>query len=454
MDYVEWLKRKKRKEEEEWYRKLIAYFMMKKYYVQQEAIQNQYTMEIGDMLLTMARDLWKAGIFRSLFVKRNDELSPVELLDHLEPKEGNAYFTLLREMKRQPHDARKLNMAITRVVVETPPRLIRREAEERRRREEWHRKNPHKRYELVKDERARLYEERLECEMVLLRMMMPPELYQKLCKEMEKQGRQFDMEKDFLRVPDKKKELWEKAKQAKEKEKQEAEHRYRKYTEEKKTDPKEKAGKLINSSDVFAAAAYMLAAYEQKGAATFDEKKADARAMEISGSRAFRAYMKGHPGNLMAAARNIGVEEARDGIEALSQDLDRRDAILVEARDSLKRMSTGKTECFHQMLNMLNRYVDSDVEPTEQERSSLVTALGNYITTDCAPGSREMDRACFGHAMRSVRALLSERDFGTVIEKVNEGRYPKVKATDFDLPEAEPEAPRRAGSELILMPTD
>ena len=56
--------------------------------------------------------------------------------------------------------------------------------------------------------------------------------------------------------------------------------------------------------------------------------------------------------------------------------------------------------------------------------------------------------------MRSVRALLSERDFGTVIEKVNEGRYPKVKATDFDLPEAEPEAPRRAGSELILMPTD
>lgn len=454
MDYVEWLKRKKRKEEEEWYRKLIAYFMMKKYYVQQEAIQNQYTMEIGDMLLTMARDLWKAGIFRSLFVKRNDELSPVELLDHLEPKEGSAYFTLLREMKRQPHDARKLNMAITRVVVETPPRLIRREAEERRRREEWHRKNPHKRYELVKDERARLYEERLECEMVLLRMMMPPELYQKLCKEMEKQGRQFDMEKDFLRVPDKKKELWEKAKQAKEKEKQEAEHRYRKYTEEKKTDPKEKAGKLINSSDVFAAAAYMLAAYEQKSAATFDEKKADARAMEISGSRAFRAYMKGHPGNLMAAARNIGVEEARDGIEALSQDLDRRDAILVEARDSLKRMSTGKTECFHQMLNMLNRYVDSDVEPTEQERSSLVTALGNYITTDCAPGSREMDRACFGHAMRSVRALLSERDFGTVIEKVNEGRYPKVKATDFDLPEAEPEAPRRAGSELILMPTD
>ena len=105
MDYVEWLKRKKRKEEEEWYRKLIAYFIMKKYYAQQEAIQNQYTMEIGDMLLTMARDLWKAGIFRSLFVKRNDELSPMELLDQLEPKEGSAYFTLQREMKMMVSEA-------------------------------------------------------------------------------------------------------------------------------------------------------------------------------------------------------------------------------------------------------------------------------------------------------------------------------------------------------------
>ena len=454
MDYVEWLKRKKRKEEEEWYRKLIAYFMMKKYYVQQEAIQNQYSMEIGDMLLTMARDLWKAGIFRNLFVKKSGELSPLELLDQLEPKEGSAYFTLQREMKRQPRDARKLNMALTRVVVEAPPRLIRREEEERRRREEWHRKNPHKRYELVKDERARLYEERLECEMVLLRMVMPPELYQKLCKELEKQGRQFNIEKDFLRVPDKKRELWEKAKQAKEEEKQKAELQYQKYTEEKKTDPKEKAGKLINSDDVFTAAAYMLAAYEQKDAAVFDDKKADARAMEISGSRAFRTYMKGHPGSLMAAARNVGVEATHDGIEALSQDLDRRDAILVEARDSLKRMSSGKTECFHRMLNMLNRYVDSDVEPTEQERSGLVTALGNYITTDCAPGSREMDRACFGQAMRSVKALLSERDFDTVIEKVNEGRYPKVKAADFDHPEAEPENKRRAGQELELVHTD
>ena len=199
--------------------------------------------------------------------------------------------------------------------------------------------------------------------------------------------------------------------------------------------PEEKAGQLANAGDVYSAAAYMLAAYEQKDAIEFDEAKADARAMELSGSRAFKAYMKGHPGNLLAAARGTAVEETHNGVAALDADLSRRDAILTNTRDSLKKLATGKTPCFHRMLNALDRFVNADTEPTQEEKAGLVNALGDYITTDGSPKSREYNKECFTQAMCSVKALLPEQDFEKVVEQVNVGREPKVKAADFDAPE-------------------
>ena len=166
----------------------------------------------------------------------------------------------------------------------------------------------------------------------------------------------------------------------------------------------------------------------------FDPQKADARALELSGSRAFRVYMKGHPGSLIAAARNTGVDVTHDNILALESKLEHRDAVLADAKDSLRHMSSGKTKCFHQMLNALERFVNADEEPTQRQKKDLVNAMGEYILTDCAPNSRIRDGACFTQAMRSMKVLLPEQKFSKLVALANEGRDPKVKEEDFDLP--------------------
>ncbi len=84
------------------------------------------------------------------------------------------------------------------------------------------------------------------------------------------------------------------------------------------------------------------------------------------------------------------------------------------------------------MLNALDRFVNADTEPTQEERTGLVKALGDYILTDCAPGSREYNKDCFTEAMRSVKAILPEKDFAKVLEQANVDRVPKCKAADFD----------------------
>ncbi len=148
---------------------------------------------------------------------------------------------------------------------------------------------------------------------------------------------------------------------------------------------------------------------------------------------AFKLPVVKQADKLGGAARGTAVEETHNGVAALDADLSRRDAILVNARDSLKHMATGKTACFHRMLKTLDRFVNADTEPTQQERTGLVSALAEYILSDCAPGSREYDKGCFTQAMRSVKALMPEKEFEKVVERVNVGREPKVKAADFDM---------------------
>lgn len=436
-DYAE-LERKKKLREQQWWKTVLAYYMMEGY--RKELEQAYAQMSPLAAFESMSQMMLKNGAVDKLFEKKEGMLSPLEMLERMNPEEGSAFHELLTEMKRKPPLRRNLARATARVVVEEPPRVLERAAKERERTEEWKRAHPQKEYDPKLDEKHQQYEDRLQCEMSLLRMVMPPKLFKDLCSELERQGRKVDLERDFMGVKD--------PKAKKEKEQEQA--TYKRYVEKNRVDPKEKAGKLANSDDVFTAAAYMLAAYEQKDNPEFDERKADARAMELSGSRAFRVYMKGHPGSMLAAARNTGLEATHDSITALDGELKHRDAVLCDARDSLKSIATGKTARFHKMLNTLDRFTNMDVEPSKEEKRDLTLALADYAVNDCAPTSREGDKLSFQQSMRAIKALVPEKDFDALIDRVNIGRDPKVKAADFDLPVAGKQAPEREAPEAAL----
>ena len=415
---AEELEKKKKREAELMWKKILAYYMMETYVTKAQA---RAEAELRNAYLATNRYVKEHGLLNRLLEKKGNEPSPAELLMEIgkfEPPDS-PLGELFQEMQKDPPSEEKLNQALTRVIVEEPPRVIADAQKEQERKTEWERSHAKDKeaagdFELVDEEHVR-YEERLNKKMAFLRAVMPPELYKELEQKLE--TGEYTLSPQQLEEPEKRK------------------RDYKSYVEEKRVEPEEKAGKLANAGDVYSAAAYMLAAYEQKDAPEFDEAKADVRAMELSGSRAFKAYMKGHPGNLLAAARGTAVEETHNGVAALDADLSRRDAILTNTRDSLKKLATGKTPCFHRMLNALDRFVNADTEPTQEEKAGLVNALGDYITTDGSPKSREYNKECFTQAMCSVKALLPEQDFEKVVEQVNVGREPKVKAADFDAPE-------------------
>ena len=413
------LEKKKRREAELQWKKILVYYMMEAYVTKAQA---QAEAELRNAFLATSRYVEEHGLLNRLLERKGDGPSPAELLAEIgkiEPPDS-PLGELWTEMQKAPPSEEKLNKALTRVIVEEPPRMMADAKKEQERRTEWERSHAKEieaagDFELVDEEKLR-YEERLAKKMALFQVVLPPEVYKELEQGLQSAEYTFDAARLGEPQPEKKRD-------------------YKSYVKEKRVEPEEKAGKLANAGDVYSAAAYMLAAYEQKDAPEFDEAKADARAMELSGSRAFKAYMKGHPGNLLAAARGTAVEETHNGVAALDADLSRRDAILTNTRDSLKKLATGKTPCFHRMLNALDRFVNADTEPTQGEKAGLVNALGDYITTDGSPKSREYNKECFTQAMCSVKALLPEQDFEKVVEQVNVGREPKVKAADFDAPE-------------------
>ena len=442
---TEWERERKRREELLWQR-VLSYYMYQEYVAKPQAAAEA---ELGNAFRAVTGFVDKHGIVSRLFRKNGNEPSPAELLMQFaqyEPKDS-PLGQLAEEMRKNPPSEEKVAKAIERVVVEEPTRMFEAAEREKTRRTEWRRMHAKDikaagDFELVDEERVR-YERMLEIKMKFLRTVMPPELFKELSHKLETGEYIVDLKKI--------KEQEEKRKEEREKQEKQEKKDYKAYVKEKRVEPQEKAGKLANAGDVYSAAAYMLAAYEQKDDPEFDEKKADARAMELSGSRAFKSYMKGHPGNLLAAARGTAVKETSEGVSALDADLSRRDAVLTQTRDSLKKMATGRTACFHKMLNALDHFVNEDTEPTKDERDSLVSALGEYIAKDGSPKSREYDKECFTQAMCSVKALLPDKDFDRVVEQVNVGRDPKVKAADFDLELTGPTlAPEIAAPELVL----
>ena len=170
------------------------------------------------------------------------------------------------------------------------------------------------------------------------------------------------------------------------------------------------------------AAAYQIAAWEQKDAERFDEKKADARAMEISGMRAFRTYMQQQPGSLLAAARGTALDFTHDAMLALDAAFTLRDGYLRPARDALKRAASGKSAEFHRMANELDHFLSAEAEPPRETREALIKSLGRYVLAESAPGSRDHDRTSTLSALSALRALTSDRDFARLLETVNRGR--------------------------------
>ncbi len=414
----DWEREKKRREEQQW-KKILMYYMYQSYVAKPQQLADA---EMRNAYRAVHEFIVKNGILNRFFQKVGDEPSPAELLLKFGMYEApdSPMGELYQEIRKNPPSQQRVKKALERAIVEEPARMIAAAGKERERRAEWQRAHAEtakdtKDAEIVDDERIR-YEQLLEMKMKVLKTIMPPKLYKELANKLETGN--YSIHPEQMKEQEKK---------------QPGKNGYEDYVKQKRVEPEEKAGKLANAGDVYSAAAYMLAAYEQKDNPEFDEAKADARAMELSGSRAFKSYMKGHPGNLLAAARGTAIKETSEAVTALDADLSRRDAVLANTRDSLKKMASGKTACFHKMLNALDRFVNEDTEPSKEEKNGLVSALGTYITTDCAPKSREYDKECFTQAMCSVKALLPEDDFKKVVEKVNVGREPQVKAEDFEL---------------------
>ena len=398
---------RKRKKAEQW-QKVLLYYLNRMYHEEQEKELAKYKPE-PSILSVMAGYIREKRLLAKLREKRNGELSGLELLERLErfQEEDSPFSTLLKDI-RENSPEEKIEESINRVMLEAPQQIV------NRGRRNANRKNQPGQAPREQPQPDPLDEERTRYEMAFLRTVMPPELYRKLWEELVKQGR---MESEWA---------------APERPGPERERKgptYAEYTAMHSVDPVEKDGKAENLDEIFTAAAYQLAAYEQKDTPEFDGKKADVRAMELSGSRAFRSFMNGHPGSLLAAARNTGLEATHREFVKQEKKLRTRDEILTAVRDGLKGQLRGRSAEYHQMTNALDRFVSAPVEPGSRERSTLALQLAQFVMTEGNPASPDYRRESSMLAAKALKALLSGKDFNTFLVQANLGRDPDRQLT-------------------------
>ena len=420
---------RKRREKRNW-EKLLAYYMMQKWENEQKREEKKsdiHPIDLFMMHVSQGRDLAER-----IFEKKPGQKSLYQLLEDMESyQEADSPFRkLLTTLREKPEDKQEVQSAVEECIRVAPARILERQRALARE------NGPENEQKRAEEER------RLTGEMCFLRGVMPRELYRMLCRELTLQGRITDPEHDFLYVPDREEHLT-----------------YDQYTARHRTEPVERDGELANRDQVFTAAAYMMAAWEQRNEPVFDEKKADARAMELFSGRAFRTYMDRHPGSLLAAARNTGLDVISADLAALEADLARRSVLLRSARDTLKSAASGKSAAFHRMTNALDRYVLSDGAVPEEDRMALRNKLAEYVMTEGDPRNRAYDRECVCGALRALKALATEQEFDRFLTIVNREREPadRIDRKELDaLParnEQEIEAPgRELGRELELHP--
>ena len=253
--------------------------------------------------------------------------------------------------------------------------------------------------------------------MAFLRQMMPRELFDQLIDALAREG--HAIHENDLDMPDA---------QAPQ------QMSYQEYIASKRIQMEVHNGHFVNANNVYTSAAYMLAAYEQKDALQFNAAKADQRAMELFGSKAFRVYLDSHPGSLVAAAQNSFMDITHEGIRRMEEQIKRRDEKLKAVSRNLRGAASGKSSRYHRMLNKMERFAASPTEPSEAEKKDLLSSLGEFILKDCAPNAAERNEDDFRDAMCAVKALVPQESFKKVVDQVNIGRQHKVSANDFDEP--------------------
>ena len=422
-----------------WWKKVITYYLNQMYHEELDPAERQYRTE--PLIVYMAGYIREQRLLDKLREKKPGQLSAIELLEKMEKyqEEDSPFRTLLHDLKESPEDEKKIAESVTRCVEEAPQRIL-----NRGRRNAVHIKMPAKKEtgEPEKPEQQPEIDpeeaERTRYEMTLLRGLMPQQLYLKLCEGLIEQGRMKDPETEFLFEPEEK-----------------PGPTYEEYVAQHKTDPKEREGELGNMDDIFTSAAYVLAAYEQRKSPWFDEKKADARAMQLSGSKAFRAFVKSHPGSLLAAAGNTGVGATYRELTALEKKLKAQDEALTPIRAAMRARATGKTAAYHQMMNALNRFAASD-DPSPKEKDALRMKLAGFIMTDGNPGSQHYNREDCLLAAGAMKVLLSKKEFDTFLTAANAVRPPDEKLhmeeLDAVLADPAPHAPERTGPILERNP--
>ena len=180
------LEKKIRREAELQWKRILAYYMMEAYVTKAQA---QAEAELRNAFLATSRYVEEHGLLNRLLERKGDGPSPAELLAEIgkiEPPDS-PLGELWTEMQKAPPSEEKLNKALTRVIVEEPPRMIEAAQKEQERRTEWERSHAKEieaagDFELVDEEKLR-YEERLAKKMALFQVILPPEVYKELEQE-------------------------------------------------------------------------------------------------------------------------------------------------------------------------------------------------------------------------------------------------------------------------------
>ena len=429
----------RKRQEELWWQKVITYYLNQMYHAEVDREVEKGGASTLPLLSAMAEYVHEQHVLEKLYEKQPGQLSAYEILEKMDKfqEEDSPFRTLLtdiRESREKPEDPEakeKAERSLSRCVAEAPVQIVnrtRRANAMRKKRAEQHPEEAPP----VPDPRE---EERTRYEMTFLRAVMPPELYRQLCEELTRQGREVDPMKDFLSIP----------------EQEPVGPTYEEYTAMHKVDPVEKDGRIDNMDAIVTSAAYMLAAWEQKDEPDFDARAADARAMELSGSKGFLSYVNSHPGSLLAAARNTGVDATHREMMALDRSIQKRDAVLGSVADAMKRASSGKTAAYHQVMNAVRRFADAPNDPSEQERSALGLKLAQYVMTEGNPNSPYYKKENAVLAARAMKVLLPRRDFEAFLATANQGRTEEqlLRSEELEGPvPAVPEAPVREGPVL------
>ena len=411
------LEKERRLRDAEWWNRVIVYYLNQMYH---DEVDRQVEKYRPKLLVEQMADYFRAQnreTLRKLTEKKPGELSALELLQKMErfQEADSPFLGLMNNIRESPDSEEKIAEAVNRVVEEAPERILNRGRRNaihiRKKQQQPEAEAPQEAQPDAQQEQQE--QERLRYELAFLRTVMSPERYQQLFQELVKQGR--------IRIPER--EVGEP---------QRAEGTglsYDGYVAARKAMPKERDGELDNLDELLTAAAYMLAAYEQKDQEAFDEKKADVRAMELSGSKVFRLYMKDHPGSLLAAAQNTGLEATSADMAALEAEMSARDAVLASVRDALRSRAGGQSAAYHRMLNALHRFVTAPNEPEKKEKDALAMTLAQYVMTEGDPQSPGFRREAGLLAATALRALVPEKDFQVFLKTANARRGPEEQIT-------------------------